>query len=89
MYFPGFEQSYFNPTTNRIPGAILGNHFRAALEDTQTGQPGIQPNMLEQDIPTPWLGISYRPQSKAIVQPIHYTVAEALARRKAAQKGGA
>lgn len=88
MYFPGFEQSYFNPTTNRVPGAILGNHFRAALEDTQTGQGGIQPNMLEQDIPTPWLGIQYKPVSRAIVQPIYYTVTEELARRKAAKGGG-
>ena len=86
MYLPGFERPYFNPTTNRIPGAILGSHFRAALADTEVGQPGIQPNMLEHDIATPWLALPVKVVTRPIVQPIYYSVTEELARRKAAKK---
>jgi hypothetical protein len=93
MYIPGYEQHYYNPTTNRVPGAVLRNHFRPALEDVKVGQPGIQPLHREEDIATPWLGIHPKPVTRPIIEPITYTVAEALARRKAEaaakKKGGA
>ena len=90
MYIPGYSQQYFNPTSNRVPNAILGAHFSHALADTPVGQPGVTfPLLLEDDIPSPWLGVRPKVVSIAVQPPQVYTAKEALARKEAERQAKA
>ena len=66
-WVPGYQQRYYNPTSNRIPVSILGNHLRYALEETETNVfEGIE-DAIYHDVPTPWVEIELDPVHIPIV----------------------
>ncbi|GAI52284.1 unnamed protein product, partial [marine sediment metagenome] len=87
------EAVYYNPTTNRIPVSIFSNHFRFALEETETNVfEGIE-DAVYHDVATAWTEIELKPVNIPIVpvqmittiekrEKIRAQVAEAKAAKK-------
>ena len=94
-WIPGQSQRYYNPTTNRVPTSILGNHLRYALEETGDNVfDGIE-NVAYHDIPTAWTEIELKPVHIPVVPVQMITTLErrqkaqaAVAEAKAAKKAG-
>ena len=61
------EAVYYNPTTNRIPLSIFGNHFRYALEEARTNVFEGVDDAIYHDVPTPWTEIELKPVNIPIV----------------------
>jgi hypothetical protein len=79
MWVPGYEQHYYNPTTNRIPQAILGNWLTYALDETREN---VGPAISRyDDIETPWRNIKAKPNTVPIVPVKTMTAAESEALR--------
>lgn len=75
-WVPQAQRPYYNPTTNRIPLSILGNHQRAALDDADEKDfEGIDTARYDDSV-TPWLTIAPKPVTVPILELQEMTIAE-------------
>lgn len=76
-WIPGYEQPYYNPTTNRVPQAVLAGWMRFSMEEAE-GNFGPDDNRSD-DVPSPWLAIRARPMTVPVVPVTKISAAEAAA----------
>jgi len=83
MWIPGYEQRYYNPTRNIIPGTILGTHFAYALDEAR-GNFGPDVSRSD-DVATPMLNLKPRMASVPVLPVQQMTILEAQSKAKAAK----